>query len=100
MPHYPAEIIPHFLYLGDSRHAYNPALNYDMKFRYHVNMSAELYTAFPGDTINELHVQVLDVQYTDLRDRFEEITEFIGMSTCTCKLLVNVYVQCPYMYMY
>lgn len=77
MPHYPSEILPHFLYLGDERHAYNPLLNYDMKIKGHINVSSDLYSAWP-ETINEVHIDVQDVPQANLLERFEEVCSFIG----------------------
>ena len=77
LPRYPSELLPLSLYLGDSTHAYNAALNYAMKISIHVNSSVELYPAFPG-TITTLHVGVRDEGEEDLLGRFEEVCDFIG----------------------
>lgn len=76
LPRYPSEILPLFLYLGDRRHAYNAALNHDMKIHAHVNMAAELYTAFPN-SIAELHIAVEDKPETILSNEFDKICDFI-----------------------
>jgi serine/threonine/tyrosine-interacting-like protein 1 len=77
LPRYPAEILPLSLYLGDRSHAYNAALNYNMKIAVHVNVAAELYPAYPA-TISTLHVPAKDEESEDLLQRFEEVCEFIG----------------------
>ena len=77
LPRYPSEILPLSLYLGDSTHAYNAALNYGLKISIHVNSAAQLYPAFPG-TISTLHVGVRDEEEEDLLGRFEEVCDFIG----------------------
>ncbi|XP_019853001.1 PREDICTED: serine/threonine/tyrosine-interacting-like protein 1 [Amphimedon queenslandica] len=76
LPHYPSEILPHFLYLGDERHAYNPLLSYDIKIKGHINVSSDLYSAWP-ETVNEVHVDVQDVPQANLLERFEEVCSFI-----------------------
>jgi len=77
LPFLPSEVLPLFLYLGDRRHAYNAAMNYDLKIHAHVNMGGELHSAFPG-AIAELHVDVEDSAGSNLLERFEEICEFLG----------------------
>jgi hypothetical protein len=77
LPLYPSEILPLFLYLGDKRHAYNAALNYELKIRSHVNASRELYTAFPG-SINELHIEIDDNPDVDILLKFKEACDYIG----------------------
>jgi hypothetical protein len=76
LPLYPSEILPLFLYLGDKRHAYNAALNYELKIRSHVNASRELYTAFPG-SINELHIEIDDNPDVDILLKFKEACDYI-----------------------
>ena len=77
LPVLPSEVLPLFLYLGDRRHAYNAAMNYDLKIHAHVSMGEELHSAFPG-SVTELHVDVADCADSDLLGRFEEICEFLG----------------------
>ena len=77
LPFYPSEILPLFLYLGDHRHAYNAALNYELKIHTHLNMGSELQTAYPS-TIAELHIEVEDSPDADLFSHFEEIYKFLG----------------------
>ena len=48
-----------------------------MRIKGHVNSSADLYTAWP-DTITELHVSVQDESQTNLLERFDEVSTFIG----------------------
>jgi len=76
LPFLPSEVLPLFLYLGDRRHAYNAAMNYDLKIHAHVNMGGELHSAFPG-AIAELHIDVEDSAGSNLLERFEEICKFL-----------------------
>ena len=77
-PFYPSEILPLFLYLGDRRHAYNAAMNYDLKIHAHLNMAGELHSAFPG-AVAELHIEVDDCTgSSNLLARFEEMCTFLG----------------------
>lgn len=75
LPHYPSEILPLFLYLGDKRHACNAALNYDLKITSHVLLGEETAPAYPGK-IESLQINIRD----DPRDQlpFSEICEFLG----------------------
>lgn len=77
LPRYPNEVLPLFLYLGDRHHAYNAALNYDLKIHAHLSLGSELHAAYPG-SIAELHFDVEDKQDEDLMSKFEEIYEFLG----------------------
>ena len=79
LPHYPSEVLPLFLYLGDRRHAYNASLNSELKIRAHLSVGREMYPAFP-EGITELHLDVEDQPDQDLLSKFEEIFEFIGNS--------------------
>lgn len=78
LPLYPNEVVPLFLYLGDHRHAYNAAMNYDLRVHAHLNMAAELSPAYPGK-IAEMRTEVKDESGTDLLARFQEIFEFLGL---------------------
>lgn len=77
LPRYPSEILPLFLYLGERCHAYNAAMNYDLKMHAHVSLGAELESAYPG-TIAELHYDVSDEPGQDLLSKFDETYEFLG----------------------
>lgn len=86
MPHYPSEILPLFLYLGDKRHACNAALNYDLKITSHVLLGEESDPAYPGK-IESLQVNVRD----DPRDQlpFSEICEFLGKKMILLILVIK-----------
>lgn len=77
LPHYPSEIVPLFLYLGDERHAYNAAMNYDVKIHVHLNVSHKLDIIYTG-AISELRVEVCDDPTTNLLPRFDDIVDFLG----------------------
>lgn len=77
LPRYPSEIVPLFLYLGERCHAYNAALNYDLKIRAHISLVAGLEPAYP-DTIANLHYDVSDEPGQDLLSKFDEMFEFLG----------------------
>ena len=78
LPLYPNEVVPLFLYLGDHRHAYNAAMNYDLRVHAHLNMAAELGPAYPGKIV-EMRTEVKDETGTDLLARFQEIFDFLGL---------------------
>ena len=78
LPRYPSEIVPLFLYLGERCHAYNAAMNYDLKIHAHVSLGHGLEAAYPG-TIAELHYDVRDEPGQDLLSKFDEIFDFLGM---------------------
>lgn len=48
-----------------------------MKIHAHVNMSSELYPAFP-EKIKQLHIPIEDSPVVDLLSTFNEVCEFIG----------------------
>ena len=75
LPHYPSEILPLFLYLGEKRDACNAALNYDLKISNHVVLGEDIDPVFPGK-IESLHIQMKDSQ--DCQLPCAEIYEFIG----------------------
>jgi serine/threonine/tyrosine-interacting-like protein 1 len=77
LPRYPSEILPLFLYLGERCHAYNAAMNYDLKIHAHISLGTELESAYPG-TITELHYDISDEPGQDLLSKFDEIYEFLG----------------------
>lgn len=78
LPHYPSEIIPSFLYLGDERHAFNAATNYDIKIHVHLNVSHKIDTLYTG-AISELRVETCDDPTTDLLPRFNDIVDFLEL---------------------
>ena len=81
LPRYPSEILPLFLYLGERCHAYNAAMNYDLKIHAHISLGVELESAYPG-AIAELHYDISDEPRQDLLSKFDEIFEFLGKQKC------------------
>lgn len=75
LPHYPSEILPLFLYLGEKRDACNVALNSDLKINSHVVLGEDIAPVFPGK-IESLHINIRDSQEYQLP--CDEIYEFIG----------------------
>eukprot|EP00731_Ephydatia_muelleri_P023673 Em0015g1256a len=76
LPHYPSEIIPLFLYLGDERHAFSAATNHDVKIHVHLNASHKLDTLYSG-AISELRVEACDDPATNLLPKFGDIVDFL-----------------------
>ena len=84
MPHYPSEIVPLFLYLGDKRHACNAALNYDLRITSHVLLGEETTPAYQGK-IESLHIKVGDDPQEQLP--FTDIYEFLGKFSTTLAVM-------------
>lgn len=95
LPFLPSEVLPLFLYLGDRRHAYNAAMNYDLKIHAHVNMGGELHSAFPG-AIAELHIDVEDSAGSNLLERFEEICKFLGQLNLNWPTVIIISLEVQY----
>lgn len=75
LPHYPSEVLPLFLYLGDTRHASSVATVTALGIHAHINMTG-LPICPASLSASELCVEGQDG--AELLSRMQELCHFIG----------------------